>query len=208
MKKATIVTYLLPALFMLVLASCNIMQSGSSGGSVSGTVSYNGSPVAAVSLDLESSSLSAIPGTSTTSGSNGKYSISLTSSDSSGTYFVGVSATGYNPDNWEINITNPSSSYSLDIALTKLITVTSPASGATGLGTSPTVTWNAGTDCATYEIEVEDASTNVIIATHSGINGTSYQLSNLTSGTQYTVMVDGYSSSGINVGLGSVTLTA
>jgi hypothetical protein len=207
-KQPSPVAYVLPALFTFLIASCNTMQSVSPGGSISGTVSYNSSPVASVNLDLESSSFGAIPGTSTTSGSSGHYSIPLAPSDSSGTYYVGISGAGYNTNNWQINITSASSSFALDIALTKLITLTAPASGATGVGTSPTVTWDAGSDCTTYEVKVANASSGDIVFDHSGITGTSYQVSGLTSGTQYTVMISGSSSSGISVGYGYPNFTA
>lgn len=208
-KKPSIVEYLIAAIFTLVVASCNTSQAVGSGGSVSGTVSYNGSPVASVNLDLENSSFSPIAGTSTTSGSNGKYTITLAPSDSSGTYYVGVSGGGYNTDSWQFNISKATLSYALDIALTKPITGISPSGGATGVGTSPTVSWSAGTDCATYEVTVANFSNpNIVVFDKAGITGTSYQVSGLTSGTKYPLMISGTSSSGISVGLGGVEFTA
>lgn len=65
-------------------------------------------------------------------------------------------------------------------------TLSSPANGATGVSTSPTLTWNASSGAASYRLQVSTSSTfTTTIADQSGITVTSYSLTGLSAGTIY-----------------------
>lgn len=71
-------------------------------------------------------------------------------------------------------------------ALSGSVTLTAPADAATGVSTSPTLTWQALSGAASYTVEIAtDAAFTNIVATQSGISGTSYAASGLSPSTTY-----------------------
>ncbi|TSA15604.1 fibronectin type III domain-containing protein, partial [bacterium] len=65
-------------------------------------------------------------------------------------------------------------------------TLVSPTSGATGVSTSPTLTWNASTGANIYALQVSTSSSfSSNVENQSSISGTSYSLSGLANNTQY-----------------------
>jgi len=62
----------------------------------------------------------------------------------------------------------------------------SPTSGATGVSTSATLTWNASGGATSYRLQVSTVSTfSILLVDQSGITGTSYGLTGLATGTVY-----------------------
>jgi len=65
-------------------------------------------------------------------------------------------------------------------------TLTAPANGATNVSATPTFTWNAATQAATYSIEVAtDAGFTNIVASASGLTGTTWSGATLNTSTMY-----------------------
>ncbi|WP_395684515.1 proprotein convertase P-domain-containing protein [Dokdonella sp.] len=71
-------------------------------------------------------------------------------------------------------------------ALSGTTTLTAPANGATGVATSPTLSWTALAGAASYTVDIAtDAGFTSIVSTHSGITTTSYAASGLNPATTY-----------------------
>lgn len=72
------------------------------------------------------------------------------------------------------------------------VTLTAPADGSTGVSTSPVLMWTADPNAATYNVEVAtDAAFNDIVASATGIVGTSWTASGLQPSTTYYWRVAG-----------------
>ncbi len=116
-----------------------------------------------------------------TIGSNVQASTSYNlQSDTSYTYYVVVS-------NAFGSATSSTSSFTT-VPLCAAPTPVSPADNATGVGTSPTLTW----DSVEYAVSYVLYSNAPGVGTISGITSTSYTLSGLTSGTQYYWYVEAF----------------
>jgi hypothetical protein len=77
-------------------------------------------------------------------------------------------------------------------------TLLTPADGATGQLVSPTFTWNAATEAATYTLEIAtDAAFTSIVHTASGLTATSYSGATLNSNTHYYWRVRAVNACGI-----------
>lgn len=62
----------------------------------------------------------------------------------------------------------------------------SPANGATGVSTSPTLSWNASAGASSYEVQVSTAPTfGTLVSDQPGLTGTSTTVSGLASNTTY-----------------------
>ena len=73
----------------------------------------------------------------------------------------------------------------------------SPTDGSTGLSTTPTLSWNASSGAASYNIEVATDNTfSSIVVSNTGIGGTSQQVSGLSGGTTYYWRVQAVNSTG------------
>lgn len=95
---------------------------------------------------------------------------------------------------WHVNASNTggTSSYSVTYNFTTQIaapsapTLASPASGATGVSTSPTLTWNASAGATSYRLQVStDTGFSKIVVDQSNLASTSLALSGLANGTTY-----------------------
>jgi len=76
-------------------------------------------------------------------------------------------------------------------------TLTSPSNAATGVSTSPTLTWSAATNTTSYKVLVAtDAGFSTIVTNQSGVTDTSYGLSGLDPGTTYYWRIEADNSSG------------
>ncbi len=65
-------------------------------------------------------------------------------------------------------------------------TLASPANGATGVATSPTLSWNASTGATSYTLQVSTSSDfSTLVLNQTGIVGTSYAASSLLNNTTY-----------------------
>src|SRR5690606_34807138 len=65
-------------------------------------------------------------------------------------------------------------------------TLVSPADGATGVGTAPTLSWNAAAGAASYTLEVAtDAGFTNIVVSQSGLATTSFAVPGLSPATTY-----------------------
>lgn len=61
-----------------------------------------------------------------------------------------------------------------------------PANGATGIASNPTLTWNASSDATSYRVQVStDGSFATTVVDQSNVTATSYALSNLAANTTY-----------------------
>ena len=106
---------------------------------------------------------------------------------------------------WHVNATNSggSSSYSTAWNFTTVppapaapVLVT-PANGATGVATNPTLTWNACSGATSYRVQVStDAGFAAMIVDQSNITMTSYALNGLTTNTAYYWHVNATNSGG------------
>jgi hypothetical protein len=97
---------------------------------------------------------------------------------------------------WRVNATNAggTSTYSTTWSLTTAApppppsapTLSSPSNGATGVSTSPTLSWNASASAASYQLQVSTISSfTTTVVNQSGITGTSYAVSSLSDSTTY-----------------------
>ncbi|MEX2054641.1 MAG: T9SS type A sorting domain-containing protein, partial [Candidatus Andersenbacteria bacterium] len=95
---------------------------------------------------------------------------------------------------WRVNATNAggTSSYSSTWSFTTIVaapaapTLASPSNGATGVSTSPTLSWNASTGATSYRLQVSTSSGfSQLVVDQSGITGTSYPVSGLANNTLY-----------------------
>jgi len=97
----------------------------------------------------------------------------------SSTYYWHVSATG----------TGGTSPWSATWRFTTVVgapTLSSPASGSTGVLTNPTLTWNASAGALGYRLQVStDSSFSSVVFDQQGITSTSQQVSGLANGTTY-----------------------
>jgi hypothetical protein len=95
---------------------------------------------------------------------------------------------------WRVSATNDggTSSFSTAFSFTTILaapsapSLSSPANSATGVSVSPTLTWIASADAVSYTVQVSTSSGfSPIVATQSGITGTSYGVAGLSNNTQY-----------------------
>jgi len=95
---------------------------------------------------------------------------------------------------WRVNATNAggTSAYSTARSFTTIVaapsapTLSSPSNGATGVSTSPTVSWNASTGATSYQLQVSTSSSfTTTVVNQSGIATTSYAVSGLANNTIY-----------------------
>ncbi len=98
------------------------------------------------------------------------------------------------PGNYPVTVTGTSGAdvvsktlaLSVASALSGSVTLTAPANAATGVATSPTLTWQALAGAASYTVEIAtDSAFASIVTTQSGISGTSYAASGLSPSTTY-----------------------
>ena len=126
----------------------------------------------------------AAPGTS-------QLTISGTGSVPSGTYDLTVTGSNGGSDLMEtvtLVITSGSPA---------MVTLIAPADGATSEPVTPTLSWNAASEAATYELQVaEDAAFSTIIVNQTGITNTSYNVSGLNTNTTYHWRVRGVNGCG------------
>ncbi|MGA9364840.1 MAG: LamG-like jellyroll fold domain-containing protein [Bacteroidota bacterium] len=103
---------------------------------------------------------------------------------------------------WRVNATNTggTSEYSAVWSFTTVLpapVLATPANGATGIATNPTLTWNASSGATSYRVQVSTKSTfESTIADQSGITTTSYALSGLATNTSYYWHVNATNSGG------------
>jgi hypothetical protein len=95
---------------------------------------------------------------------------------------------------WRVNATNAggtsawssSRSFTTIVAAPSAPTLSSPTSGATGVATNPTLSWNASTGAASYGLQVSTSSSfSSTVVNQTGITTTSYAASGLTNNTTY-----------------------
>jgi hypothetical protein len=95
---------------------------------------------------------------------------------------------------WRVNATNAggTSSYSGAWSFTTIVAapaapaLASPSNAATGVSTSPTLSWNASTGAVSYQVQVSTSSSfSTTVVDQSGITGTSYAVSGLSNNTLY-----------------------
>jgi subtilisin-like proprotein convertase family protein len=98
------------------------------------------------------------------------------------------------PGNYSISVTGTSGAdtvtkalpLTIAGALSGSVTLLTPADGATGVATSPTLTWQAMSGAASYTVEVAtDSGFTSIVATQAGISGTSYAPTGLNPNVTY-----------------------
>jgi hypothetical protein len=106
---------------------------------------------------------------------------------------------------WQVNATNAggTSSYSSTWSFTTIVaapavpTLASPSNGATGVSTSPTLSWNASTGATSYQLQVSTSSTfSTTVVNQIGITGTSYPVSGLANNTLYYWQVNATNAGG------------
>jgi hypothetical protein len=95
---------------------------------------------------------------------------------------------------WRVNATNAggtsawssSRSFTTIVAAPSAPTLSSPTSGATGVATNPTLSWNASTGAASYGLQVSTSSSfSSTVVNQTGITTTSYAASGLSNNTTY-----------------------
>ena len=95
---------------------------------------------------------------------------------------------------WRVNATNAggTSSWSTSWNFTTIVappsapTLASPSNGATGIATSPTLSWNASTGATSYRLQVSTSDTfTTTVFDQSGITGTSQAVSGLANNTMH-----------------------
>ncbi len=65
-------------------------------------------------------------------------------------------------------------------------TLASPANGATGVSTNPTLSWNPSTGAASYQLQVSaNSAFSALVVNQTGITATSYTISGLANSTTY-----------------------
>ncbi len=157
-------------------------SNGATGVSINLTLSWNAS-AGATSYQLQVSASS---------------SFSTTIVDQSGIATTSYAVSGLNNNTvyyWRVNATNASgtSAYSVAWSFTTLglaspspPTLSSPSNGATGASITPTLSWNASTGAASYQLQVSTSSSfATTVVNQSGITATSYAVSGLTNNTVY-----------------------
>ncbi len=106
---------------------------------------------------------------------------------------------------WHVNASNsagPSAfssrfSFTTQIGAPPVPTLAAPANGATGITTSPTLSWNASTGATSYHLQVAtDTGFTKLVADQSNIAATSLAISGLTNGTVYYWHVNASNASG------------
>jgi len=154
---------------------------GATGISISPTLSWNASS-GATSYRLQ---------VSTTSG------FSSTVIDQSGITGTSRAVSGLSNNTtyyWRVNATNAEGtsawssvwSFTTVVAAPSPPTLASPANGATGVSTSPTLSWNTSTGATSYRIQVSsNSSFTSIVFDQGGITGTSRAISGLSNNTIY-----------------------
>jgi hypothetical protein len=109
------------------------------------------------------------------------------------TFTIGNTAAGA-PGSYQVNIlgtagaqtSNQSVTLNLYNAVPGAVTLTSPPNGATNVALSPTFTWAAVAQAATYDIQVAtDAGFTNIVASATGLTQTQYSGATLNPATQY-----------------------
>ena len=115
---------------------------------------------------------------------------------------------------WRVNATNAggTSVYSTAWTFTTILAspmLASPASGATGISLSPTLSWNATAGAASYELQASTNSsfTPPLAFDQSNITGTSLQVSGLANNTLYYWRVNATNSGGTSAYSTSWTFT-
>ena len=84
----------------------------------------------------------------------------------------------------------------------------SPANGATGVPTNPTLTWNASSGATSYRVQVSTGSAfSTTVVDQSGITATSLTIGGLTSNTVYYWHVNATNASGTSAFSGSFNFT-
>ncbi|MGA9365007.1 MAG: T9SS type A sorting domain-containing protein [Bacteroidota bacterium] len=106
---------------------------------------------------------------------------------------------------WRVNATNAggTSAYSTARNFTTIVaapstpTLSSPSTGATGVSITPTLSWNASTGAASYQLQVSTSSSfTTTIVNQSGITATFYAVSGLTNNTVYYWQVNATNAGG------------
>lgn len=117
-------------------------------------------------------------------GANGSFSVNPVAAPGSSNLTVTTAGVAPGTYNLTINGTDGTQNQSTAVALTVLAgapgqaVLSTPTNGATGVSQTPTLTWNAVADAATYDVQVSTVSnfaTTVVNAT--GVTGTSYNVS-------------------------------
>ncbi len=145
-------------------------------GSVSGfnspvTLSATGHPAGTTTL-FSPNPVTPLPGSST-------LTIGSTGSAAAGSYTVNVAGSSAGPINLDTDVT-----LNVFTAAAGAPALTAPANGAVNQVLTPTFTWSAVAQAATYTLEVAtDAAFTNIVHTGSGITGTSYSGATLNSNT-------------------------
>jgi phosphodiesterase/alkaline phosphatase D-like protein len=115
--------------------------------------------------------------------SGGAESFMVTGLSSGTTYYFAVKAADEVP-NWAA-ISNVVSGATVIIAPAPP-TLASPASGATGIATGPTLTWNSSATATSYRVQVSiDAAFGTMFVNQSNVSATSLAVAGLSGSTQY-----------------------
>lgn len=142
-------------------------------GSFSGNVTLSASGVPAGATASFSTNPVAAPGTS-------QMTISGAGAVAPGTYNITVTGTSGG--------TNQSETVALTIVggAPGAVTLSSPANGANNISQSPTLTWSSATGANSYDVQMStDAGFSNVVINQTGIGGTSYGATGLTSNTTY-----------------------
>ncbi|MGA9363770.1 MAG: choice-of-anchor D domain-containing protein [Bacteroidota bacterium] len=184
----------------------NVTVVGVSNDYSDGFFTIGGSPPAAPTLVSPANGATGVPTSPTLSwnASSGasSYNLQVATSPSFDTLYVsqaGITATSYVISGlvpsttcyWHVSAsnTNGSSSYSNTWSFTTLgppaaPTLVSPANGATGVPTSPTLSWNASSGATSYSLQVATSpSFDTLYISQTGITATSYVISGLVPST-------------------------
>ena len=113
-------------------------------------------------------------------------------------YYIAVTAFDTSVPPNESAYSNEVSGVATNLGITPAApTLSSPSSGATGIPTNPTLTWNASTRATSYRVQVSTSSgfTSTVVD-RSGITATSYGISGLLNNIRYYWCVNATNSGG------------
>jgi hypothetical protein len=132
---------------------------------ITGSVEWNGTPVPGATVELEAPgdfySLPVLA--STTTGSDGSFTISNAPVGSYMIYAVSPSSTYWQFSGYSVTLTAGGTANVGILRLSEKLQLLSPASGATGVTTTPTLQWSAFTGATSYNVEVFDNATSALV---------------------------------------------